>query len=119
MLVCGSSAYQLRRPSTRIGSFAGEVRIDPLTEPGLVVAPLQALLDKDFADPTAAHANALGGQVRNPAIQGPRRKGQAQLGRARQGGGDDGAALLGGIGRRPSGSDILLQPAQASCVEAV
>src|SRR4051794_29259431 len=41
------------------------------------------------------------------------------LGRAGQSGGDDGAALLGRVGRRPSGTHILLQPIQSACVEAV
>jgi hypothetical protein len=43
--------------------FFGEVGIDPLTEPGLVVAPLQALTDEDLTDPAAPHRDAVVGQV--------------------------------------------------------
>ena len=41
------------------------------------------------------------------------------FGWAGQGGSDDGAALLGRVGRRPSGAYILLQPIQSPRVEAV
>ena len=99
--------------------FFGEVRIDPLTEPGLVVAPLQALTDEDLTDPAAPHRDALIGQIGHQPIQGPAGKGQAQLGGPGQGRGDDGAALFGRIGRGTSGAHVLFQPVQAACVEAV
>src|SRR3954453_12067466 len=73
-------------------SFFGEVRIDPLTEPGLVMAPLEALTDEDLPDPAAPHRDAVVGQVGAQPIQGPAGKGQAQLGRPGQGRGDDSAA---------------------------
>ena len=41
------------------------------------------------------------------------------FGWAGQGGSDDGAALLGRVGRRPSGAYILLQPIQSARIEAV
>ena len=76
-------------------SFFREVGIDPRPEPGFVVAPAQPLADEDLADPAAPHGDALLGQIGDQAVQGPRRKRQAQFGRAGQGGGDDGTALLG------------------------
>ena len=75
--------------------FFGEVGIDPLAEPGLVMAPLQALVNKDLTDPAAAHADAVVGQVGDQPIQGPAGKRQTQLGGPGQGRGDDSTALLG------------------------
>jgi len=49
--------------------FFGEVRIDPFAEPGLLVAPFQALTDEDRADPAAAHGDALVGQIGHQPIQ--------------------------------------------------
>jgi hypothetical protein len=83
------------------------------------VAPLEAFAEEDLADPAAAHADAVAGQVGDQPVQGPRRKGQTQLSWAGQRRGDDGAALLGRIGRRPSAAHVLLQPVQTACVEAV
>ena len=105
--------------AARSSPFFGEVRIDPLAEPGFLVAPLQAFADDDRADPAAAHGDAVAGQVGDQPVQGPRREGKAQFGRAGQRRGDDGAALLGRIGRRPSRAHVLLQPVHAAGVEAV
>src|SRR4051812_38578877 len=93
-------------------SFFGEVGIDPLTEPSLLMAPFQTFADEDLADPAAAHGDAVVGQVGHQTIQGPAGKGQAQLGGPGQGRGDDGTALLGRIGRWSSGAHVLFQPVQ-------
>jgi hypothetical protein len=99
--------------------FFGEVRIDPFAEPGLVMAPFQALTDEDLTNPAAPHGDALAGQVGHQTVQGPAGKGQAQLGGPGQGRGDDGTALLGRICGRSAGAHVLFQPVQTACVEAV
>ena len=99
--------------------FFGEVGIDPLTKPGLVMTPFQTFADEDLADPAAAHGDAVVGQISHQTIQGPAGKGQPQLGGPGQGRGDDGTALLGRIGRWSSGAHVLFQPVQTACVEAV
>jgi hypothetical protein len=48
----------------------GEVGIDPLTEPGLLMTPFQTFADEDLADPAAAHGDAMVGQIRPFRIPG-------------------------------------------------
>ena len=100
-----------------MGSFCGKVGVDPRAEPGFFLTPLQAFGQEHFTDPTAPHADALLAEVGDQAIQGPRGKGQAQLGRTAQGGLDHRAPLLGRVGRRPSRAHILFQPLQAALLE--
>jgi len=97
--------------------FFGEVRVDPRAEPGLFLAPLQALGQEHLTDPAAPHANPLLTEIGDQAIQGPRGEGQAQLRRPAQGGLDHHAPLLGRVGWRPSRAHVLFQPLQAALVE--
>ena len=97
--------------------FTREVRVDPCTEPGLFLAPLEALGQEHLADPAAPHANPPLAEVGDQAIQGPGGEGQAQLRRTAQGGLDHRAPLLGRVGRWPSRAHVLLQPLQTACVE--
>ena len=83
------------------------------------MTPFQTFADEDLADPAAPHGDAVVGQISHQPIQGPAGERQAQLGGPRQGRGDDGAALLGRIGRWSSGAHVLFQPVQTACVEAV
>ena len=99
-------------------SFTRELRVHPRPEPGLFLAPLQPLGLQDLAHPAALHADALLAQVGHQAVQGPRREWQPQLGGPRQRRSDNGAALLGGVGRRAPRAHVLLQPRKAALVEA-
>jgi len=54
----------------------GEVGIDSLAEPRLLMPPLETLIKQDLADPAAAHADTLLTQVRDQAIQRPAGKRQ-------------------------------------------
>lgn len=105
--------------AARSPPFTREVRIDPRTEPGLFLPPLEALLDEDLADPTAAHGDALLAQVGDQAIQRPAGERQAQSRRPGQGGVDHRAALLGRVGWRSTAAHVLLQPLQPARVEAL
>src|SRR5690349_19686528 len=97
----------------RTGTFTLELRVHPRPEPSLFLAPLQPLGEENLAHPAALHADALLAQVGHPAVQGPRRERQAQLGGPRQRRSDNRAALLGGVGRRPPRAHLLLQPREA------
>ena len=60
-------------------SFFREGRIDPLAEPGLVLAPAQALVEQDLVDPAALHRNPFVlVQVGGQPIQGPGGKRQPE-----------------------------------------
>ena len=83
------------------------------------MAPFQALTDEDLADPATLHADARLAEVSNQTIQRPAGKGQPQRGGRSQSRRDDGTALLGRVGRRPTGAHVFLQPLQAARVEAV
>jgi hypothetical protein len=83
------------------------------------VAPFETFLDEDLADPAAAHGDALLAQVGDQAVQGPAGERQAEIRRAGQRGIDYRAALLGGVGRRPSAAHVLFQSWQPARVEAL
>ena len=100
-------------------SFTFELRVHPRPEPGLFPAPLQPFGEQHLAHPAALHADALLAQVGHQTVQRPRRKRQTQIGGPRQRGGDNSAALLGGVGRRTPRAPVLLQPVQAALVEAL
>jgi len=100
--------------------FFGEGRVGPLAEPGLLLAPPQALGDEDLPDPAALHGDApLLGQVRRQPVQRPTAEGQPQLVRGGQAGGDDFADLRRGVGRGPPGALFVLQPGQPPPVETL
>ena len=106
-----------RYRGAQVPPFRLEVRIDPRTEPGLLLTPCQPFSQQDLADPAALHADALLAQVRNQTLQRPAGKRQLQISRAAQRGGDDGTALFGRISRRAPRAHLLLQPRQTPCVE--
>ena len=59
--------------------FFGELGVHPLAEPGLLLAPAQALREQELVDPAALDRDALRFvQVRFQAVQRPGGKGQAQ-----------------------------------------
>src|SRR5262249_18741528 len=98
--------------------FFGELRVDPLAEPGLVLAPAEALVDQEFVDPAPLDRDPLLLiEVSLQAVERPAAEGQAELLRVGQGGGDHLGALLGGVGVRPAATGTLLQPPQALLVE--
>jgi hypothetical protein len=83
------------------------------------VPPPEALPEEDLADPAAAHADAPLGQVGDQAVEGPGRERQAEISGTGQRRVDDGAPLLGGVRRRPSGAHVLFQSLQPAGVEAL
>ena len=99
-------------------AFSGELRVHPRAEPGFLLAPLQAFGEQHLADPAALHANVPAAnalrfgelaQVGHEAVQRPGRERQIQIGWPAQGGGDDGTAFLGRVGRRTLRAHVLFQ----------
>jgi hypothetical protein len=82
-----------------VPAFTREVRIDPRTEPGFLLTPLQPFRQQDLADPAALHADTLLAQMRDQTVQRPTGERQVQISRAAQRGGDDGTARFGRVGR--------------------
>jgi hypothetical protein len=80
--------------------FFGEGRIDPLAEPGLVLAPAQALVAQDLVNPAALHRDALLLiQVGRQPVERPGDERQPERLRFGQRGSDHGGGLLGRVGR--------------------
>jgi hypothetical protein len=100
--------------------FFGEIGIDPLAKPALLMSPTEAFGDEDLTDAAALHANAFDPvQVLDQPIQCPDRvvlSHVARLGESRL---DDAADLLWGVGRRPIRAGRFFQSLQSLLVKAV
>jgi hypothetical protein len=99
--------------AARSPPFCGEVGVDPLAEPALLLAPAQALGQEDLVDAAPPDADPLGVEVVLQAVQRPGGEGQAQLPRVGQGGGQDLGDLLGRVGGRAAGAGHVLQAGEA------
>jgi hypothetical protein len=83
------------------------------------MTPPQALLQQDLVDAAALDGDALLlVEVGLQAVERPAAEREPQVLRIGQRGGDDLGTLLGGVGRRTSGSGSILQAGKASLVEA-
>jgi hypothetical protein len=99
--------------------FFRKFGVDPRAEPGLVLAPAQALLEQDLVDPAAPHRDALPlAQVCGEPVERPRRKRQIQAARAGQRGADHGRNLLGRVGRRTTGAVAVFKGRKTFGIEA-
>ena len=99
--------------------FFGELGIDPLAEPGLLMPPLQPLIDEDLADAAPLDRDALPlVEVISQAVERPAAEGQAQALRVGQRRGDDLGALLGRVGGRAPGPGPIFQATEPPVVEA-
>jgi hypothetical protein len=89
----------------------GEVGIDPLAEPGLLLAPAQPLIQQDLVDAAALDGDPLPLiEIRLQAVQRPTAERQSQVVRLGQGRGDDLSSLRGGVGRGAARPRPVLQP---------
>ena len=83
--------------------FFGEVGIDPYAKPRLFVSPPEAFRDEDLADAAALHADPLDAvQVLDQPIQRPARIVLSQIAGMGEGGLDDTADFLWGVGHGPT-----------------
>jgi hypothetical protein len=90
--------------AARSPPFCGEVGVNPLAEPALLLPPAEALGDQDLVDPAPPDADPLGVEVVLKPVERPGTEGQAQGLRVGQRGGEDLGDLLGGVGRGPAGA---------------
>jgi hypothetical protein len=104
--------------AARSPPFGGEVGIDPLAEPVLLLPPAQALGDQDLVDTAPLHADPLLVEVVLEAVERPGRVVQAQGAGVGQRRGQDLGDLLGRVGGRPSGAGHVVQAGDALGVEA-
>jgi hypothetical protein len=89
----------------------GELGVDPLAEPTLVLAPAEPLVDQQFVDAAPLDRDGLLlVEVGLEPVERPAAEGQAQLLGVGQRGGDDLGALLGRVGVRAARAGPLLQP---------
>jgi hypothetical protein len=95
------------------------LRVHTLTEPGLLLAPAQALGQEDLVDPAPLDRDALVlVEVGLQPIEGPAAEVEAQVLRVGQRGGDDLGDLLGGVGRRAALAGPVPEPVDPPVVEA-
>jgi hypothetical protein len=97
----------------------GKGRIDPLAEPGLGLAPAQALLKQDLVDAAALNGDALRlMQVDRQPVERPGRERQPKRLRLGQRTGDHGGSLLSRIGRRTARTVPVLERFHSFSIEA-
>lgn len=96
----------------------GELGIDPLAEPGLLMVPPQAFPQEDLVDPGPLDRDPLLlMEIVPEAVQGPAGEGESQALGVGQGGGDDLGPVVGGVDRRPSRAGLVLEAGEAQFVE--
>jgi hypothetical protein len=102
----------------RSSPFFGEGGVDPLAEPGLVLAPAQTFVDQDLVDPTALDGDRLTlVEVGRQPVERPGGEGQVQALGIGQRRGDHLRHLLGRVGWRATGARPILQTGYAARVE--
>jgi hypothetical protein len=108
----------VRCGAVRWPPFFGELGINPVAEPALVLPPSKPLGDEDLVDATPLDRDlpVLVEIIPEP-VEGPASEREAELLRVGQRDGDDLGTLLGGVGVWASGAMPLLQPLDAMLIE--